>query len=84
MRRHQRDEALQGRLRDYAVYVAVGLSLVAVAYWSAVRFTVEEAHGFYKWLALAVQTMVLFGYIIRGTKPSGGVGLSGLHFVLRL
>lgn len=51
------------RMRDYVIYVSIGIVLVALIMWSAVRYPGPpkiEA----KWVFLAVETPIIFGYAI--------------------
>lgn len=57
----------RARLRDFALYVAIGLFVAMVAIGVAQTDVSHDA--FIRWGGLAVNTCVLFGYFIADSRP---------------
>lgn len=53
------------RIRDFALYIAIGLLVGLLAMWLASYTDRSAAAKIFKWLALAVNTLIVFGYTIK-------------------
>lgn len=58
------------RVGDFVIYIAVGLAFVFVIYWMAVHVRGSGKEVIGKWVGLAVNTAIVFGYTIRENKSS--------------
>ena len=63
--RHLRQN--HARLRDFALYIVIGLFVAMMAI--GVAQTDVSHDGFIRWGGLAVNTCVLFGYFIADSRP---------------
>ena len=59
---------LPRRILDFAVYIVIGLGLCAAALWYASNSDEGGADRFAKWGGLAVNTLLLYGYVIKFSR----------------
>jgi hypothetical protein len=52
------------RVRDYVIYVSIGLAIVGFGIWHADRGGGDLPESAWKWIGLAVTTPILFGYAV--------------------
>ncbi|MDR3718929.1 MAG: hypothetical protein P4K98_09015 [Bryobacteraceae bacterium] len=64
----------QNRVRDYVVYIAIGLAAVAVLTLLAWNTSAGSSRAFFKWLGLAFSTAIVFGYAIQGARRDWNYG----------
>jgi hypothetical protein len=58
------------RVRDFTIYVSIAIAVVLLILWGSIH-NVEPGVGVIaKWGGLAVNTLIVFGYTIRNTRPS--------------
>ena len=68
-------------VRDFTIYVSIAIAVVLLILWGSIH-NVEPGVGVIaKWGGLAVNTLIVFGYTIRNTRPSDR---SGSFWVLML
>jgi hypothetical protein len=53
------------RVRDYAIYISIGLGLVGLILWRAERGGPGIPESAWKWIGLALTTPILFGYAVK-------------------
>ena len=58
----------RARVRDFALYVAIGLTLVLLVVWGASHEISGDVVG--RWGGLAVNTAILFGYTAKHHRAS--------------
>jgi hypothetical protein len=74
------------RVRDYFIYIGIGIALVGFLIWSA---GVDVSESTIKWIGLAVETPILFGYAVADYRRSWKrpsfwlviVGLLAVHLI---
>jgi len=53
------------RIRDFALYIAIGLLVGLSTMWLASHTGRSSAGKIFKWLGLAANTLIVFGYTIK-------------------
>lgn len=61
------DGALMSRLADYALYVLIAVALVGAIYIYALNSDASAGDRFVRWGGLAINTLLLYGYILKET-----------------
>ena len=56
------------RLRDFVIYVLIGLLVVVGVLWFAEHSDETGAESLGKWGGLTLNTLILYGYVINGSR----------------
>lgn len=56
------------RVRDFAIYIGVGLTLGLATVWCGFHFEIHNTETLGKWIGFAAITAILFGYVIRAHR----------------